>query len=158
MKKPSVSNETATRLAEDELYAFVYEEIENGQMDKAAQARAIAEGGGDEGAVRAAYIKHRIARIKAEIEFSVAKAENDKNISIAKAEREKEIKMKKLQKEEERRVKVEFENHKQNRQKSQESNRKEFISVLKTLPIALMLGLLAFALSMYLIEFFYQSP
>lgn len=74
MKKPSVSSETATRLAEDVLYTVVYEEIENGQIDKAAQARAIAEGGENEGAVRAAYIKHRIARMRAEIEVSVAQA------------------------------------------------------------------------------------
>lgn len=75
MKKPSVSSETATRLAEDVLYTVVYEEIENGKIDKAAQARAIAEGGENEGAVRAAYIKHRIARMRAEIEVSAAQSE-----------------------------------------------------------------------------------
>ena len=62
MKKPSVSNETATRLAEDRLYASVYEEIENGKIDKAAQARAIAEGGENDGAVRAAYINRLLKK------------------------------------------------------------------------------------------------
>lgn len=77
-------DDAAARLAEDELYTFVYEEIENGHMDKAAQARAIAEGGENEGAVRAAYIKHRIARIRAEIEITerhaaYTKAQEERN-------------------------------------------------------------------------------
>ena len=67
MKNPFSKASSAERLFEDELYARVYEEIENGQMDKAAQARAIEEGGGDDGTIKKAYIKHRIARIKAEI-------------------------------------------------------------------------------------------
>jgi hypothetical protein len=67
MKKSSSTDAAAERFFEDQLYARVYEEIESGQMDKAAQARAIAEGGGDDGAVKRAYIKHRMDRIKAEL-------------------------------------------------------------------------------------------
>ena len=71
MKNPFSTASSAERLFEDELYARVYEEIESGQMDKAAQARAIEDGGGDNGAVKKAYIKHRIARIKTEIELNL---------------------------------------------------------------------------------------
>jgi len=69
-----MTDDAAARLAEDRLYAFVYEEIENGHIDKAAQARAIAEAGSDKGLVQLAYIKHRIEGIKAEIEFSTEQA------------------------------------------------------------------------------------
>jgi hypothetical protein len=62
------------RLLEDELYRIVWEEIENGVKDPAAQARAIEESGGDDGKVRSTYIKHRVRRIQDELAmFSVAK-------------------------------------------------------------------------------------
>lgn len=67
MKRSFSTASAAERFFEDQLYERVYEEIESGQMDKAAQARAIAEGGGDDGAVKRAYIKHRMDRIKAEL-------------------------------------------------------------------------------------------
>ena len=88
MKNPFSNASTADRLLEDELYARVYEEIENGQMDKAAQARAIEEAGGDNDTVKKAYIKHRIARIKLEIE--IAKERAAEEYSKARAEEEKE--------------------------------------------------------------------
>jgi ribosomal protein S14 len=55
-------------LLEDELYHIVWAEIESNQMDPAAQARSIEEGAGDEGRVRSAYIKHRVRRLKEELE------------------------------------------------------------------------------------------
>lgn len=64
-----MSDDAAARLAEDRLYAHVYEEIRSGKVDTAAQARAMEEGGNDKGLVQQAYIKHRIARIRAEIEI-----------------------------------------------------------------------------------------
>lgn len=64
-----MTDDAAARLAEDRLYAHVHEEIRSGKVDTAAQARAMEEGGNDKGLVQQAYIKHRIARIKAEIEI-----------------------------------------------------------------------------------------
>ena len=57
------------RILEDELYRLVWEEIERGEMDNAAQARAIAEAGSNEGMIRAAYIRHRVRRLKDELDF-----------------------------------------------------------------------------------------
>jgi hypothetical protein len=64
-----MTDDAAARLEEDKLYAHVHEEIRSGKVDTAAQARAMEEGGNDNGLVQQAYIKHRIARIKAEIEI-----------------------------------------------------------------------------------------
>lgn len=57
------------RLVEDELYRIVWEEIERGEMDKAAKARATAEAGSDEGQLRGAYIRYRVRRLKDELEL-----------------------------------------------------------------------------------------
>lgn len=67
MRNPFSTASSVDRLIEDEMYARIYEEIESGRLDKAAQARAIEESGDDDGAIRKAYIKHRFARIKAEL-------------------------------------------------------------------------------------------
>lgn len=69
MIKPFFTKSADERILEDELYVRVYEELETDQMDKAAQARAIEEGGGDASAIKKAYIKHRMARLKAEHEI-----------------------------------------------------------------------------------------
>lgn len=58
------------RILEDELYRVVWEEIESGEMDRAAQARALEEGAGDDGRIRSAYIKHRIRRLKDDLALS----------------------------------------------------------------------------------------
>lgn len=55
------------RRMEDELYRIVWEEIQSGQMDPAAQARSITDGEGDDAKIRAAYIKHRVRRLEDEI-------------------------------------------------------------------------------------------
>jgi ribosomal protein S14 len=57
------------RVLEDEIYRIVWEEIESNVLDGAAKARSIEEGAGDEGKTRAAYIKHRVRRIKDELEL-----------------------------------------------------------------------------------------
>ena len=57
------------RLIEDEIYRIVWEEIESNELDRSAQARSIEEGAGDEGKTRAAYIKHRVRRLKDEVEL-----------------------------------------------------------------------------------------
>src|SRR5688500_12552831 len=57
------------RILEDEIYRLAWEEIEGGEIDSAGQARAIEEGSGDEGKIRAAYIKHRVRRLKDEWEL-----------------------------------------------------------------------------------------
>ena len=57
------------RLLEDEIYRIVWEEIESGIMDQVSQARSVAEGDGDDGKIRAAYIRHRVRRIKDEMEL-----------------------------------------------------------------------------------------
>ena len=57
------------RLLEDEIYRIVWEEIESGIMDPVSQARSVAEGDGDDGKIRAAYIRHRVRRIKDEMEL-----------------------------------------------------------------------------------------
>ena len=54
------------RLFEDALYRIVWEEIEKGDLDPAAQARSIEDGDGEEGKVRAAYIRHRVRRLNDE--------------------------------------------------------------------------------------------
>ena len=57
------------RLLEDELYKIAWEEIEKGQLDSAAQARAIADSEGDDSKIRSAYIKHRVRRLRDEREI-----------------------------------------------------------------------------------------
>ncbi len=57
------------RLLEDELYKIAWEEIERGQLDSAAQARSIADGEGDNGKTRSAYIRHRVRRLRDELEI-----------------------------------------------------------------------------------------
>lgn len=97
MIKPFFSKSADERILEDELYVRVFEEIEQGQMDKAAQARAIEEGGSDAGAVKKAYIKHRMTRLKAEHEVVLRqKAERDAKLrerqiadAVKKAEEER---------------------------------------------------------------------
>lgn len=58
------------RLIEDEIYRVVWEEIESGEMDAVAQARSIEDGEAEDAKVRAAYIKHRVRRIKDAISAS----------------------------------------------------------------------------------------
>jgi membrane protein involved in colicin uptake len=53
---------------EDEVYQLVWDEIQQGRMDPVAQARSIEDGRGDDGLVKSAYIKHRLRRLKHEIE------------------------------------------------------------------------------------------
>ncbi|WP_306112619.1 MULTISPECIES: hypothetical protein [unclassified Roseovarius] len=62
------------RLLEDELYKIPWEEIEVGQLDSAAQARSIADGEGDDGKTRSAYIRHRVRRLRDEVEILQAQA------------------------------------------------------------------------------------
>jgi len=57
------------RLFEDELYKIAWEEIERGQLDPASQARSIADGEGDNGKKRSAYIRHRVRRLSDELEI-----------------------------------------------------------------------------------------
>jgi hypothetical protein len=89
MKNPFSSFSPAERIAEDQIYERVYAEIASGQMDMAAQARAIEEGGGDDGRVKSAYIRYRVSRVKAEIEMAKAK-EAETYISEQNRIREKE--------------------------------------------------------------------
>lgn len=58
-----------SRLLEDELYKIAWEEIERGQLDPASQARSIADGEGDNGKTRSAYIRHRVRRLRDELEI-----------------------------------------------------------------------------------------
>ena len=53
---------------EDQLYRQVWEEIQQGRMDPVAQAKSVEDGRGDDGLVRSAYIKHRVRRLRYEIE------------------------------------------------------------------------------------------
>lgn len=57
------------RLLEDELYKIAWEEIGRGQLDPASQARSIADGEGDNGKTRSAYIRHRVRRLGDELEI-----------------------------------------------------------------------------------------
>lgn len=57
------------RFLEDEIYRIVWEEIESNELDRSAKARSIEEGAGDEGKTRSAYIKHRVRRLRDELEF-----------------------------------------------------------------------------------------
>ena len=100
----------ARRLSENELYQRVWDEIESGQIDGAAQARAIEEGGGDNGAVKSAYIKHRIENFKAEIEIALelaaralAEEEERKKKEAERKKIEEQVRRKEKQEEERRR-------------------------------------------------------
>jgi cation transport ATPase len=84
MRNPLSPLSPAERIAEDQVYERVYAEIASGQMDMAAQARAIEEGGGDDGLVKKAYIRYRVSRIKSEIELAKDQAK------LERFEREKE--------------------------------------------------------------------
>lgn len=56
-------------MLDDEIYRIVWEEVESGVLDGSAKARSIEEGDGDEGKTRSAYIKHRVRRLKDELEL-----------------------------------------------------------------------------------------
>ena len=56
--------ELQDRLAEDEMYEDVLLEINNGDFDAVAQARAFEEAGGNAEQARSIYIRHRIRRLK----------------------------------------------------------------------------------------------
>lgn len=87
-------------LEEDELYRIVWEEIERGEVDSVAQARSIEAAGGDQGKIRAAYIKHRVRRLRDELtkdKKAALDAERDEEESrlkdaVAKAKEQAEIK------------------------------------------------------------------
>ena len=66
MKNPFSEPSSSERIAEDRLYEKIGGELAIGQLDKAAQARAIQDGGNDAGAVKKAYIKHRFSQLQAE--------------------------------------------------------------------------------------------
>jgi hypothetical protein len=76
MRENSTSSESYDRLSDNEIYVRIYDEIERGIMDKAAQARAIEEAGGNDNLVRSGYIKHRMANIRLEIELTENSARN----------------------------------------------------------------------------------
>ena len=65
------------RLVEDELYRIVWREIERNEIDGAAQARSIEEGAGDKAKTQSAYIKHRVRRLRDELELYRQKAEHE---------------------------------------------------------------------------------
>jgi hypothetical protein len=52
------------RLLEDRLYEIAVEEIERGEFDGVAKARAFEEAEGDDKKSRAYYVKHRVRRIR----------------------------------------------------------------------------------------------
>lgn len=94
-------------LNEDKIYEFVYSEIEQGKMDKAAQARAIEEGGANQDAVRQSYIKHRVRRVRNELiqikeneeikrQSELIKAKADEKLKQAIREKEKELERQRL--------------------------------------------------------------
>ena len=58
----------ASKLAEEQLYALVTEEVASGQISQGLRAKAIAETGGDEAAAKALYLKLRVEIMKAEAE------------------------------------------------------------------------------------------
>lgn len=76
------------RQFEDELYRIATDEISSGYMDNVAQARSIEEANGDKSRLEALYLKHRIRRIKDEIEAAEIKAEEDKKVKNALLKRE----------------------------------------------------------------------
>ena len=59
---------SASKLAEEELYAQAAEEVASGQIAQGLWAKAIAETGGDEAAAKAQYLKLRVEIMKAEAE------------------------------------------------------------------------------------------
>ena len=67
------ANEEPSEHAADP-YQQAGEEVLSGKVDAAIWARALVEGGGIEGAVKAAYVKLRVAQLEAKAE-AAAKAE-----------------------------------------------------------------------------------
>ena len=55
------------RLLDDELYRFVGYEIEYGEYDQAAWARAVEDSHGNDAKIRADYVRHRVRRLKDEL-------------------------------------------------------------------------------------------
>ena len=56
------------RLHEDELYRFVWSEIESNNLDPVAKVRALADGGANEIEMKSAYIRHRIISLKDQLD------------------------------------------------------------------------------------------
>lgn len=83
------------RLLEDELYQIVWEEIERNEMDPVAQARSIEEGGELNAKVSAAYIKHRLRRLKDQLkveELAAKETFRQKQEKISRKEAEQKSK------------------------------------------------------------------
>ena len=66
-----------SRLLEDELYKLAWEEIERGELDPASQARSIADGEGHDGKTRSEYIRHRVRRLRDELEVFKAREKEE---------------------------------------------------------------------------------
>ena len=71
------------RLFQDELYRFVWNEIESDRLDPAAKSRALADGVSNETEMKSAYIRHRILSLKDELQllerqFSAIQADQER--------------------------------------------------------------------------------
>ena len=66
------------RLVEDEIYQIVWDEIETGNLDPVAKARSLAEGSTDDNSLRSQYIRHRVRRLKDEVQSENAKVRAEK--------------------------------------------------------------------------------
>jgi hypothetical protein len=87
------------RLLEDELYRFVWNEIESNKLDPVAKVRALADGGSNEIELKSAYIRHRIISLKDQLDALQRKSAKNKadekdRIRDAKAEVRREEKAK----------------------------------------------------------------
>ena len=82
MSAGATTSRVETRPEPTDPYKLAGQEILSGQLEAAAWARALVEGNGVEGAVRAAYVKLRVGAIKAE----TAQLQKSMNESIKNAE------------------------------------------------------------------------
>jgi hypothetical protein len=70
-------------------YQQAGEEVLSGNVDPAIWARSLVEGAGNESAVKAAYVKLRVAQLNAAIQAEAARIKAEEKLRLAKAEEEK---------------------------------------------------------------------
>ena len=70
-------------------YQQAGEEVLSGNVDPAIWARSLVEGAGNESAVKAAYVKLRLAQLNAAIQAEAARIKAEEKLRLAKAEEEK---------------------------------------------------------------------
>lgn len=113
------------RRKEDYLYEIVAAEIQRGEKDPVAWARAIEDTQGDQTKLQAAYIKNRVRRLRDEILISKKQVRPTEN--VLQKQRDKQEKLTREERQNQRLLhKAELQRHENNAVKTKDTSRIDF--------------------------------